>query len=117
MAVWKPATGMHNGGWQEDRENTDPARAMRLLSSDDVLRITEGVGERQGSRGRWQMVPPTARSGTCPSLFLHAPALGRAEINEARARVPPTPSVVDRGRRCRNAIAIRLPRFDTHRPV
>ena len=44
------------------------------------------------------MFLPTARSGTCPSLFLHAPALGRAEIGEAQARVPPTPSVVDRGR-------------------
>ena len=40
-----------------------------------------------------------------------------ARTGEARTLVSPTPSVVDRGRRCRSTIAMRSPLFDSRRPV
>jgi hypothetical protein len=85
---------------------------------------TEGVGERLGRR-----VPPTrpstARVRTSSALSFTSPALPSASktratvlmAGEARTPVSPTPSVVDRDRRRRNAAAMRNPLIDSRRPV
>jgi hypothetical protein len=79
-----------------------------------ITRHTEGVGERPG------FDPPTDRSavaryGDHRSLFFTFTRGTRT--GEARTLVSPTPSVVDRGRRCRSTIAMRSPLFDSRRPV
>ena len=74
---------------------------------------------RASARGRASIRRQIAlpRRGTENLRSLLSTFARSARTGEARTLVSPTPSVVDRGRRCRSTMAIRSPSLDSRRPV
>ena len=76
-------------------------------------RHTEGVGERSGLESA-----AVAAAVRCETLRPSPPARlpGRRPV-KLKLLISPTPSVVDRDRRCRSAIAMLSLLFGSRRPV
>ena len=97
------------------RMTRDPTRAMAAEICRPNLQDTKGVGERSGNGAATDMTV-TERCGKRLPLCSTFRSAVRGD-REARTLISPTPSIVDRDRRCRSAIAMRSPLLDSRRPV
>jgi len=108
--------GRRSAGFQD--LNSQALHHHATLSSSRV-RCLFAKKSRASARGRVPIRRQIAlpRRGTENLRSLLSAFARSARTGEARTLVSPTPSVVDRGRRCRSTMAIRSPPFDSRRPV
>src|SRR5262245_17072236 len=122
----------HGPGMKEEGDRANIGREARgWLTGAVAVEFAAALDALNEGPFGTQVAPRASVRGRGPSPVADAPAAARLRkssvplirrprttmTGEARTPVSPTPSVVDRDRRCRSAIAMRSPLFDSRRPV